>query len=235
MKLQQKLDQRLSDLVHKPVDTVVEEVGTLIALAADRRRNFASEQQFKQFLAEGTLLNINCLSSQALSIPHGEYLVLVSNPDKSVLVPTSEDRDVVAKPRQYEIHTPQLLGAWNKIARSISEEQSVGPESAGPQPEQLRHSTDLADLFDKLPQSQADIAKSIGVDEPSVGRWTAPPGSPSHRTPTVAHIKRIADTTGVSKSTILNMAVNSMSAGKKKKKNSRSGRGGGAAWGGGNG
>ena len=188
--------------------------------------SFSSLKDFKEYIVEGVLLNVNKLSSKALSIPCGEYMVLNIGEENAVMVPTKPAQEIHREnDSKYEVATKDIIQAWNKLEKS----RTVLEFEQEPT---VKNATNLEDLFEKLPRTNAELANDIGVAEPSIGRWTAPAGSSSHRTPTVKHIKAISDMTGVGPCRILQMALNQLSGGTKQKKNTKSGSGGGSAWGG---
>lgn len=241
-RLIQRIDERLPTILN---NQLVEELNQRLHIAHSLDR-FDSRREFQGYLSEGILLNVNKLSADSLAIPAGQYMVLVAGDKNSVLVPLAETHEVLENLRdQYEVTTSSLLNSWDTVTKVLLERMTQPmPQQAPPQnnqkptgkfptPEKLDDSTDLSELFDQIPRSNADIAKDIGVATPSVGRWTAPKGSGSQRTPTVDHILKISDYTGVGECSILDMVVNNISGGKKERdKNSKSGSGGGAAWGG---
>lgn len=254
-----KLEARLAGLlpVTEARDEVMDELDTMLALA-ESGLGFSSKREFSEHLSEGTLLNVNVLSSRSLLIPCGEYLVSAIDDRQAVLVPTSEAVEIHKEAYSgHEILKNDLLNSWNSLERVVSERMLGQPEpqqappksatTATSEPEDgtedgtekskdeksKDYATNLEELFSTMPITQAELAKGIGVAEPSIGRWMAPEGHPSHRTPTVRHILDIADMTGVGACSVLNMAINQLSGGTKKKGgNTKSGSGGGAAWGG---
>lgn len=224
--LSKKLNARLDSLIPEQ-DT--SDIDLLIETASNPKVHFNSKADLQNYISEGVLLNVNKLSSKALSIPCGEYMVMNVGSEHSVLVPVVKSEEVHQEAAdKYEIATKDLYHTWNKLEKALFERQEA-PKKDEPR---MKDATDLDDLFDSLPRSNADLAADIGVAEPSIGRWTAPVGSDSHRTPTVRHIKKISDMTGIGPCRVLQMALNQLSGGTKQAKNSKSGSAGGTAWGG---
>lgn len=87
---------------------------TRIATSAHR---FDNQEQFKQYLTEGALLNINSFASQLIGVPEGEYLIYNLGPDKTILVPTRtmQETDFRHKPKAFEVFTPVLTGSWSRF------------------------------------------------------------------------------------------------------------------------
>lgn len=224
--LRKVLEAKLGELTPIQEDSELD----LLFEMANSAHKFDSKADLQKYISEGVLLNVNKLSSKALSIPCGEYMVLNVGEEYAVMVPTHTAPEIHKESdNKFEVATKDVLQAWNKLERPrvMLEFDNAQPEGGA-----LKNATNLDDLFSKLPRSNAELADDIGVAEPSIGRWTAPAGSESHRTPTVLHIKKIADMTGIGPCRVLQMALNQLSGGTKQKKNTRSGSGGGSAWGG---
>jgi hypothetical protein len=58
---------------------------------------------------EGVILNVNTMISSAISVPEGQYRVLLKDSDICQLVPTSE----AAANKTYEVYKPTLAGFFN--------------------------------------------------------------------------------------------------------------------------
>lgn len=102
---------------------------------ANSKNGFSSKKQFSNNLTEGLMLNITKLASNALSIPHGQYLVWTTNAKHTMLVPTSEaagdSNDIMAsRPQRFDITTQELLGCWNKVERVIGESDDYDSKSS---------------------------------------------------------------------------------------------------------
>ena len=124
--LERRLDQRLAQVA--PDTDTAREIDGLMELARSPGR-FDSPSEFRQHLREGALLNVGVVASKALSMPQGEYAVWTTDAGHTVLIPTDAPRggDVVThEAPQYELHTNQLLGSWNRVSRTIAEEELGG-------------------------------------------------------------------------------------------------------------
>lgn len=93
---------------------------------ATSQGSFKSQRDFKDNLMEGLLLNVTAIASKFLSIPSGEYVVMVTDPKQTMLIPASESHapdDVItdSKNDHYDIHTKDLVNCWNKLERVIGE------------------------------------------------------------------------------------------------------------------
>lgn len=117
--IETKLDSLFSE------DQTINEFEMLIS-GSNSPNRFHNQSHFVEYLCEGALLNITQLASNVLSIPSGEYLVWVTDVGHTMLVPTRDnkkDSEVLEHYQdRYEILTSDLLKHWNKMERTLSEE-----------------------------------------------------------------------------------------------------------------
>lgn len=132
--LPEKLERLFKD------DQVTEEFNILMGTSMSQNR-FDSPHELDSHLTEGALLNINKVSSKALSIPAGEYQIWLTDVGHTMLVPTQDQNnysEVFGEFKdKYEVLTPDLLNNWFTVERVIAEED----ESWNPthQPEERGH------------------------------------------------------------------------------------------------
>ena len=185
-------------------------IDEMVRMASSPRR-FDSRQQFARYLTEGTLLNVNRLVSLSINIPCGEYVVYRMTPQKSVLVPTSEitveHTDFTRAPKAYEVFNTQLLGCWNKIDKTLTEDEFEGNED-GPEivnrqgelesPEGRVHNVDqnIAGAIRSSGKTQKEIADECGVGEPTVSRWKNQGATDGARLPSLKHAKDLLSAVG---------------------------------------
>lgn len=91
---------------------------------AKSTKAFHSKDEMQEYLTEGSILNVNTLSSKALSIPCGEYIVWNDQAGIAQLVPTAsvtKDPEIYTKQESVNIFRSKLINNWNKLEKSISE------------------------------------------------------------------------------------------------------------------
>ena len=154
----------------------------MVRMASSTSR-FDSKKQFAQYLTEGTILNVNKLVSMSIGIPCGEYVVYRITPEKSVLIPTSdmraEETDFAGKPQGYEIASNRLLGCWNKIDNTLTEDDTPENfEKDRPDSAKMQDGGRIHPLRSKVKQAVShsgetgeEIAAKLGVDPSTVSRW----------------------------------------------------------------
>lgn len=155
---------------------------------------FDSLKEFKNHLREGALLDVSVIASKALSIPQGEYAVWATNSGTTILVPTSAPKpgDVVTRENpQYDLHTSQLLGSWNRITRTITERTADDEESGNGNLERDKGS----DHFDTPPTYRPEGPYTFGSKIKRTNLWQAMKDRGMGDT-------ELADAVGVDKSTI---------------------------------
>lgn len=121
LKFAEKLNNRLSK------DPVAEEVESLIDNLSSIR-GFNAQSELTAHLTEGALLNVTKLASQALSLPHGEYMVWATDAGHTMLVPIPEaakqqsNEVFEAFGKTYDIFTKDLLMNWGNVEKVLAEE-----------------------------------------------------------------------------------------------------------------
>jgi hypothetical protein len=213
-KLSDKLNSRLT------IDPVVNEIDELFRLAVSNGK-FSSQNDLHSHLTEGALLNVGVLASKALSVPCGDYMVWMTDAGHTMLVPVAESQK---KPRevfenaldQYDVFTSVLLQNWNKLEKTLNEDE---------QPEQFRNQSENDQLedqenipstvdtstVDRTPLLRAmedhgltvtELAKKCGVQAPAISRLLREPkdtqGDPGGRNPSIGLASRICAILGSS-------------------------------------
>ena len=74
-------------------------------------------------LAEGQMISINKLISDAISIPQGDYIIAISDANRCVLVPTLE----ASKQGTFEVFKSTLSGFFNPDIHKKTITKSGGP------------------------------------------------------------------------------------------------------------
>lgn len=200
--IDQKINDKLQDEISKPYfesqDNAI--FSEMISMAGN---GFSSPQEFKKFLVEGAILNINKLSSTYIGLPVGEYVVYNITPEQAVLVPMPEKEDVYAEsPKSHEVHTQDLLGIWDKTQRTIAEKQEIGGKGrkkAGIQRTRSKYprNSEVVGAFEASGKSQEDLAASCGVEPPQISRIKNQSGAGA-RKPSVDLAVCVANQTGQS-------------------------------------
>lgn len=138
--LSQSLDSKLtnalqSNFVDAAVTDDISSALTEMVQRASSTTRFDTPDQFKQFLTEGVLLNVNKMASQSIGVPQGEYVVYQVKGGKTMLIPTADvtvqETDFAEPPRAYEVHTKDLLGCWDKTERTLYEAEENGRPPEG--------------------------------------------------------------------------------------------------------
>lgn len=116
LKLRDKLNARFAE------DVTVTEFSNLLNAALSEAA-FSSRKELSNYLMEGVSLNINKVSAKALSVPCGEYMVWVTDPNHTSLVPVrAADQEVFeSKWAPYEVFTHNLLNNWNTLEKTLTE------------------------------------------------------------------------------------------------------------------
>jgi len=227
MDISARINRRLAE--HRLADSQIDH---LLEVATSPAR-FDSQDSLRMHLAEGALLNVTRIASDCLSIPSGKYVVWLTDSGRTVLVP-SRDRaaGVYAKNEDmYELHTAKLLGMWNKLERSISEDGEQGRSGNWRDGNEAQ---DISGHFDTAPEQIPDepytfgtkigrpalwqamqranigvteLANAVGVDKSTISRLLrdvqAGPGDPHGRNPSVAVAQKIASVLGVDVNEVL--------------------------------
>lgn len=177
------LDSRTSELL-----------GEMLHLSSGA--GFMSKSDFKQHLTEGAMFNITKLASSYIGLPAGEYIVWDITPKGAVLVPTAVAQDTFSEsPVPVEVHMSQLLGAWDKVKRTISE---ADQPYTGHQIMQRKQASDskygegpASSAIIKTPESQEDMASRCGVDPSTLSRIRH-----GYRRPSIDTLDCLSDVTG---------------------------------------
>lgn len=159
----EKLNRRLQP------DPILEQVDIMLDLHPARR--FKTKEELKHHLAEGALLCINKLSSHALSVPCGDYMVWMTDPGHTMLVPITERQSqqeiFTDANEQFEIFTPDLLDNWSTVERTLNEEGppgANGPDTGG------NGEADAGETDDGAPEPESGEEFSTSIDMSSVDR-----------------------------------------------------------------
>ncbi len=162
-----KIERRLNSLLN---DTIIEDVETLLNTSKSRF-SFNSRDEFAKYLTEGSLLNVNTIGSQALSIPCGEYMVWVTEANHTMLIPTTESQAVnelyQTAASNYELVTSNLLNHWNKFERTLAEEPTGFNTSID------QSSVDRMPILQAMKErgmTETELASEVGVDVPAISR-----------------------------------------------------------------
>ena len=212
--IDQKLNQALTPLVS---NAKFDDGSTRLALEEMMRittspRRFDNKNQFSQFLAEGVVLNVNRLVSQSMGIPQGEYVLYSITPEKAMLVPTAEvtvqETDFSKSPQSFEIHTNKLLGCWNKIEGTITENEGDADETGKP-PRRFGHKEieqkakskyknvpEVVSALERAGKTQEQVADEIGVHPSTVSRYKHATSRKGGRVPSLGSALKLADATG---------------------------------------
>jgi hypothetical protein len=205
------LSQKLDAIIQQ--NPVVEEIDTMLDEGIDA---FDSPKELKEYLTEGSLLNIGKISADALSIPNGKYMVWTSDVGHTMLVPIRDRDDEVfeSKGDQFEVLTPALLGNWKGVSKCLSEEQPPEFQSQeeggedkqkGERGRQFQSKVDPA-AIDRNPmlrameqqgQTVTSLARAVGVDPPMISRLLRTPkdrqGDPGGRNPSIGTAAKISN------------------------------------------
>jgi DNA-binding XRE family transcriptional regulator len=168
--LESNINQRLTVLgILSETDDILEDIDTHLSLTGAAGR-FDSQKQFEQFLAEGTLLNVNRLISGAIGIPQGVYAIFELTPEKVMLVPTTEvavqETTFLPETPVFELPTQKLLGFWNQAERVLAEDEP--PKGTSKYPRRVR----IRNAVRGVGSTQEELADELGVDPSTISRWT---------------------------------------------------------------
>jgi len=146
---------------------------------------FSTLNQFRNYIAEGALLNISKIASNALSIPCGEYMVWVTDVGHTMLIPVgSSRRDTEVfenKEDQYEVETPKLLRNWNQIGMTLAEDNNEPPEEFKFKADTNyeRQAMFRAMQNHGYGEDFGALAQEVGVDTPMISRVLSGDRNPS--------------------------------------------------------
>lgn len=224
MDISARINRRLES--NRAVDDYID---GLLEMAISPAR-FDGAESLREHLHEGALLNVGKIASDCLSIPSGNYMVWLTDAGRTVLVPApAKSQEVYHKSEdKYELHTAKLLGMWNKLQRSLVEDDQQGGQ--GQAPEQQGQSGHFGSAPEAAPEEPytfgadvgrpalwqamqragvgvSDLADRVGVDKSTISRLLRDvkrgPGDPHGRNPSVAVAQQIASVLGVDVSEVL--------------------------------
>jgi len=200
-------------------DPVVEEIESLLE-TTESLGMFNSSHDLKSYVTEGALLNIGKISAQALSLPHGEYMVMATDAGHTMLLPigSSEPSTEVFESleNEFEVLTPSLIQGWQNIEKVLAEramqpqsdvegEENGGEESDGDQPGTFQTriqagSVDRSPMHRSMEQqghTVTSLAQATGVQPPAISRLLRTPkdrqGDPGGRNPSIGLASRVAN------------------------------------------
>lgn len=200
-------------------DKAVQEVRMLFSIA-ESGTGFESAEDFEQNLTEGLILNVNTLGSRALSVPCGEYIVWNGKAGHALLIPSASlevSPEVYTKKEEagYEIHKSKLIANWNRLEKSIAEDDGGfgsnkhpnlrrGNEDDGGSSIQTFGSevdnTQLKGAMERADMTMSDVADAVDVDVSTISRMLrdkrAGAGDPKGRLPSIDLATRVADAVG---------------------------------------
>jgi DNA-binding XRE family transcriptional regulator len=175
-------------------------------------RRFDNKNQFSKFLTEGVVLNVNRLVSQGIGIPQGEYVLYSITPEKAMLVPTTEitmqETDFSKAPKTFEVYTNKLLGCWNKIEGTITEDDGTATNPNAPpkrfgrkEIEQKARSKyksvpEVVSALERAGKTQEEVADEVGVHPSTVSRYKHATSKKGGRVPSLGAALKLADATG---------------------------------------
>lgn len=212
LKLEDKLNLKLSD------DPILLEFDNMYKIALSNGQ-FTSLDDFKQHLTEGALLNVGVLASKALSIPCGDYMVWMTDAGHTMLVPVNEKqtpREVYEHiSDQYDIFTNTLLQNWNKLEKTLSEDQKHNINNTEVESNEYGENEGDGEGFstnidvssvDRMPILRAmqdkghtvtSLARAVGVEPPAISRILRTPkniqGDPKGRNPSIGLASQICN------------------------------------------
>lgn len=168
-------------------------------------RRFDDKGQFSRYLAEGVVLNINRLVSQGIGIPQGEYVLYSITNEKAMLVPTSavtvQETDFSNTPKSFEVHTSKLLGCWNKIEGTITEDDAPPRRYGHKEIEQTSKSKyksipEVVSALERAGKTQEEVADEVGVHPSTISRYKHATNKKGGRVPSLGAALKLADATG---------------------------------------
>jgi transcriptional regulator with XRE-family HTH domain len=182
-------------------------IDQMVSLALSESR-FDSPDELQEYLTEGSMLNIGVLAGRALAVPHGDYMVWMTEAGHTMLVPVADagrpGSDDIFRENQIdkvEVSTSKLLGIYDKIAKVLEEADDSGFKS-----DQFVLSVDkssvertaLMNAMERAGMSATDLADACGVDVPAISRLLRKPkdttgrNDPGGRNPSMELAAKIA-------------------------------------------
>lgn len=166
--------------------------------------SFNSQDEFQRHLTEGAMLNVGVLASKALSIPCGDYMVWMTDAGHTMLVPVREGTNVNREvfehtTDQYDIFTNTLMQNWNKLQKTINEDEDFGGQEEDEGDAELDsikgidastvERKQLLRAMQDRGHTVTSLANAIGVDPPAISRILRTPkdtqGDPGGRNPSM--------------------------------------------------
>lgn len=202
----------MSRIFYDKLSASLEDVGSqeFAELLESSFTSFSSMTELKNYLCEGTMLNVNTIGSRALSIPNGEYMVWMTDAGHTMLVPTdrkASDREVFeGVSENYEVHTKDLLKAYNGLSKLTLKEAKEGDEKESDDDgieadfqlsvdKSTVDRTPILRAMEDLHYTVTDLAKATDVDPPAISRILRKPsdgpGDPGGRNPSIGLAARI--------------------------------------------
>jgi len=206
--LEKKLNRALGPIIS---NTKFNDDNTQLALEEMMRITsspcrFDDKAQFSQYLTEGVVLNVNRLVSQGIGIPQGEYVLYSITNEKAMLVPTSDitvqETDFSKVPKAFEIHTSKLLGCWNKIEGTITEDDSTPPRRYGHKEieqkakSKYKNVPEVVSALERAGKTQEEVADEVGVHPSTISRYKHATNKKGGRVPSLSAALKLADATG---------------------------------------
>jgi DNA-binding XRE family transcriptional regulator len=202
--LEDRLNEEFSTVEMTPSNDVLQN------MIDNVQYGFQSREQFRSYLTEGTLLNINKLASTYIGLPAGEYVVWNISPHEAALMPTSIINDDVfsESPQPKEVHMQKLLSVWDKVSKSLyeddrSEKDKPSSQRFSKKERQQRskskypRNTKVVGAYEASGESQEEIADHCGVDPSTISRIKNKSGAGS-RNPSIDTAVCVAKSTGQS-------------------------------------
>lgn len=206
---------------------------SMLMEAALDKNAFHDRQELKEYLMEGSLLNLSKLGEHYFSIPSGQYMVYTTNNGSTMLIPLNE-RGVVDdvyehKMPTYEIDTPKLLNNWNLLGKPspIFEEDEDLDEYNRIDTDTVDRDAIVSAMKDQN-LSVTDLANKVGVDKSTISRYLRKPkegiqGDPGGRTPSLVSAGEISKVLRASPVTLFPDVFKKKSRRKKRQGNRASG------------
>lgn len=231
--LEKKIDARLVS------NSTMQAVDEMLSIAMSEGR-FDHPSDLNSYLTEGAMLNIGVLAGRALAIPHGEYMVWMSEAGHTMLVPVAarpgEDLYKEHAQEKIEVSTNKLLANFDKISKTIHEEADgfESDEFVLSVDKSTVERTALMNALERAGMSVTELADACNVDVPAISRLLRKPkdttgrNDPGGRNPSMQLAATIAQ---VLSTTVENLFGDiftkaAKKGGKKKRKgNSQSGKG----------
>jgi transcriptional regulator with XRE-family HTH domain len=184
-------------------------IDELVGLALSESR-FDHPDDLRSYLTEGAMLNVGILAGKAMAIPHGEYMVWMSEAGHTMLVPVSEAQKVAedtfskVNSDAVDVSTAQLINNYNKLSKVFAEAE--GDDEDGFESDEFVLSVDkstvertaLLNALERAGMSVTDLADACGVDVPAISRLLRKPkdttgrNDPGGRNPSMPLAAKIA-------------------------------------------